>query len=92
MSRWKSSRIASTLEEVLSADEVNALGLEAGQSQRLRGVTPHRLLVCLLATLGSADTETLADLCRTFNFQNGAKTAYKAFDNRLARPGFPAFM
>jgi len=92
VSRWKSSRIAATLEEVLSEGEINALGIATGQSERLRVVTPHRLLLCLLVALGGGGTETLADLCRTFNFQNGTTTAYKAFYNRLARPGFPAFM
>jgi hypothetical protein len=92
VSHSESSRIASKLEEVLSADELNALGIEKGQSVRLRVVTPHRLVLCLLAALADGQAETIADLCRTFNFQNGTTTAYKAFYNRLARPGFPAFM
>ncbi|MGH8309546.1 MAG: IS4 family transposase, partial [Steroidobacteraceae bacterium] len=34
----------------------------------------------------------LADLLREFNHQNDVTVAYKAFYNRLARPGFAAFM
>jgi hypothetical protein len=88
----KSSRVATTLERVLSADELNALGVELGQSLRLRVVTPHRLVLCLLDAFSDGGAETIADLCRTFNYQNRTNTAYKAFYNRLARPEFPRFM
>ncbi|MFT7622828.1 MAG: hypothetical protein ACI9WU_002003, partial [Myxococcota bacterium] len=37
-------------------------------------------------------TETIADLCREFNFQHGTTTAYKPFYMRLARRSFPKFM
>ena len=36
--------------------------------------------------------ESLADLLRAFNYQNGVTVAYKAFYNRLARVGFATFM
>lgn len=85
------SRIAATLERALSEEEINALGRACGQSQRLRVVTPYRLLVALLGGLGDGTAETIADLCREFNFAFGETTAYKAFYNRLARPGFAEF-
>jgi hypothetical protein len=37
--------------------------------------------------LGGAHVESLADLLRTFNHQNGVRVAYKPFYNRLAVPG-----
>lgn len=83
---------ASTLESALSPDQINALGLATGQSQRLRVVTPARLLTTLLGGIGGGAVESIADLCREFNFQHGTTTAYKAFYNRLAHPGFPTFM
>jgi len=46
----------------------------------------------IVAALARAKVESLADLLREFNAQNKTTTAYKAFYNRLARPGFAAFM
>jgi hypothetical protein len=76
----------------LSVDEVNQIGRETGQSQRLRIVTPHRLFLSVLGGMAGTNVEALADLLREFNHQNNVTVAYKAFYNRLARPGFAAFM
>jgi hypothetical protein len=46
----------------------------------------------MVSTLGSGRVESLADLLRAFNHQNGVEVAYKAFYNRLARMGFATFM
>ncbi len=92
MPRSTIAACASTLESALSPDQINSLGLATGQSQRLRVVTPARLLTTLLGGIGGGSVESIADLCREFNFQHGTTTAYKAFYNRLAHPGFPAFM
>ena len=46
----------------------------------------------MVSTLGSGRVESLADLLRAFNHQNGVEVAYKAFYNRLARIGFATFM
>lgn len=80
------------LARALSADDVNQLGRDTGQSKRLRTVTPHRLFLATLAGLGAGKVESIADLLREFNHQNGVTVAYKAFYNRLARPGFADFM
>ena len=80
------------LARALSTDDVNQLGRETGQSERLRTITPHRLFLSTIAALAGGKVETLADLLREFNFQNDVTVAYKAFYNRLARPGFPKFM
>ena len=61
-------------------------------AERLRTVTPHRLFLAVVSALGGAHVESLADLLRTFNHQNGVQVACKAFYNRLARRGFEAFM
>jgi hypothetical protein len=86
------TRITSALARALSVDEVNQIGRDTGQSERLRTVTPHRLLLAIIASLASAKVESIADLLREFNHQNGVTVAYKAFYNRLARPSFSKFM
>jgi len=80
------------LARALSIDDVNQLGRETGQSERLRTITPHRLFLSIMAALAAKKVESLADLLREFNHQNGVTVAYKAFYNRLARPGFAEFM
>lgn len=80
------------LARALSVDDVNQLGRDTGQSERLRKVTPHRLFLSTIAALAGGKVESLADLLREFNHQNQVTVAYKAFYNRLARPGFAKFM
>ena len=86
------TRVRTALARALSIDDVNQLGREAGQSERLRTVTPHRLFLATIGALAGAKVESLADLLREFNHQNAVTVAYKAFYNRLARPGFAKFM
>jgi hypothetical protein len=86
------TRLSHTLARALSIDEVNQIGRDTGQATRLRTVTPHRLFLAIVSTLGSGRVESLADLLRASNYQNGVEVAYKAFYNRLARSGFATFM
>ena len=86
------TKLSHTLGRALAVDAVNQLGRDTGQAQRLRTVTPHRLFLAMVSTLGSGRVESLADLLHTFNHQNGVEVAYKAFYNRLARIGFATFM
>jgi hypothetical protein len=80
------------LARALSVDDVNQLGRETGQCERLRTVTPHRLFLSSIAGLADGKVESIADLLREFNHHNDVTVAYKAFYNRLARPGFATFM
>jgi hypothetical protein len=86
------TRMRTALARALSVDDVNQLGRETGQSERLRTVTPHRLFLSTIVALGGGKVESLADLLREFNHENDVTVAYKAFYNRLARPGFETFM
>jgi hypothetical protein len=86
------ARVTSALARALSMDDVNQIGLDTGPSERLRTVTPHRLLLSTVAGLSGGQVESLADLLREFNHQNDVTVAYKAFYNRLARPGFAKVM
>jgi hypothetical protein len=85
-------KLSRTLAHALAVEEVNQLGRDTGQAKRLRIVTPHRLFLAVVSTLGSGRVESLADLLRAFNHQNGVEVAYKAFYNRLARIWFATFM
>ena len=86
------NRIGAILKQALAMPTVNDLGRVTGQARRLRTVTPHRLFLAVVSALAARRVETLADLLRVFNHQQGVRVAYKAFYNRLARPGFEAFM
>jgi hypothetical protein len=83
-------KVRSILARALSVEDVNDPGRTTGQAERLRTVTPHRLFLAMVSTLAGAKVESLADLLRAFNDQNGVHVAYKAFYNRLARLGFAA--
>jgi hypothetical protein len=85
-------KVRNALARALGVDDVNQLGRDTGQAKRLRTVTPHRLFLAVVSTLASAHVESLADLLRAFNHQNGVTVAYKAFYNRLAHIGFATFM
>jgi len=84
-------KVRSTLARALSVEDVNDFGRTTGQAERLRTVTPHRLFLAMVSTLAGAKVESLADLLRAFNYQNGVHVAHKAFYNRLARLGFAVF-
>lgn len=92
LSTTELTKLSHTLGRALAAAAVNQLGRDTGQAQRLRTVTPHRLFLAMVSTLGSGRVESLADLLRAFNHQNGVDVAYTAFYNRLARIGFATFM
>ena len=90
--RKHSQDFAEKLQEVFSPERINAVGRECQQSERLRKVTPFRLLVALVVALGARRVESIADLLREFNFLHPESVAYKAFWNRLAQEGFPEFV
>ena len=92
MSPTELTKVRDALAGALSVNEVNQLGRDTGQAIRLRTVTPHRLFLAIVSALASARVESLADLLRAFNHQQGLEVAYKAFYNRLARVGFATFM
>ena len=86
------TRMRRALAHALSTDDVDELGRQTGQSERLRTITPHRLFLSIVAGLAGGQVESLADLLREFNHHNDVTVAYKAFYNRLARPSFTEFM
>jgi len=92
MSTSPSTSFAAELEATFCSDDLNELGREVGFCQRLRVVTPARLVIALVWVLGALKVESIADLLRAFNKSTGTATAYKAFYCRLARPEFVELM
>lgn len=88
----KATKVARMLRQVLSPSVLDELGREAGQSERMRVVTPSRLVMALIGALSGGSCESIADVLREFNRQQRTTTRYKAFYNRLARPSFPLFL
>ena len=86
MSLSELNRIGTILKQALAMPTVNDVGRMTGQARRLRTVTPHRLFLAVVSALAARRVETLADLLRVVNHQQGVRVAYKAFYNRLARP------
>ena len=86
------TRVTGALARALSIDDVDQIGRDTRQSERLRTITPSRLFLSIVAALASRTVESLADLLREFNHHNDTAVAYKAFYNRLARASFVTFM
>jgi len=62
------TRMRTALARALSADDVNQLGRDVGQSERMRVVTPFRLFLATIASLAAGTVEFLADLLRELRF------------------------
>ena len=73
-------------------DRLNALGRKVRFCRRERTVTPFRLAVAMLESLGNGTTRYLADIQRTFNAVCESNVQYKPFHNQLAKRTFPEFM
>lgn len=86
------SMIADQLREALGEDELNRLGRETGFTERLREVTPFRLVVAVVGAMACRRVETIADLQRSFRAVTGRNVEYKPFHNQLAKETFPVFM
>jgi hypothetical protein len=84
--------VARQLESVLGEAEVTRIGRESSFAQRLREVTPHRLLLSIVGAMASTCVETIADLQRAFRALTGRSVEYKPFHNQLAKEAFPVFM
>ena len=64
LSTTELTKVRDALARALSVEDINQLGRETGQAQRLRTVTPHRLFLAVVSALASAHVESLADLLR----------------------------
>jgi len=86
------SKITRDMKRAFNEQELLALGVQTGQCRRQRKITPYRLALSLLHSLGSGRVETIADLQRDFNRLHREQIQYKPFHNQLAKASFPKFM
>ena len=92
MERENLITLAGRFKRALSESSINELGRSARFCHRERIGTPFRVAMSLLAGLGSARVETLADLHRCFNALFATTLQYKPFHNQLAKWSFGPFM
>ncbi|MCK6531045.1 IS4 family transposase [Myxococcota bacterium] len=92
MNESQFSEMVQKLNTALDIEEITRMGRESGFTERLREVTPHRLVLSLMCALATLRVESLADLLRTFNAVTGRSVQYKPFHNQLAKPEFPELM
>lgn len=86
------NKFADMLEEIFGEEKLNEFGKSTGFTQRLRDITPARLITSLIKELGTFEVKSIADLLRSFNVFNGKSTEYRAFYARIARAEFPEMM
>lgn len=92
MDRAQLSKIGAALARALDADTIMRMARTSGFCQRMRTVTPQELVVAVIAAMATQNTETIADIQRTFNALTGRSLAYKPFHNKLAKPSFAELM
>jgi hypothetical protein len=80
------------LQTVFDEPTIVELARASGFTQRMRTITPMRLVLAVLVALGTRRTETIADVVRTFNLLAEANVAYKPFHKQLAKDTFSTFM
>jgi hypothetical protein len=92
MEQTQLSNITKQMKQAFNEQVLLELGAETGQCRRRRKVTPYRLALSLIQSLGAGRVETIADLHREFNRMHGESVQYKPFHNQLAKEAFPEFM
>lgn len=92
MEQKELTNITKQMKQAFGEQKLTALGVQTGQCRRQRKVTPYRLALSLIQSLGAGGVETIADLLRDFNRLHGEDVQYKPFHNQLAKASFPEFM
>lgn len=80
------------LKQAVGAQTLRALGKDSGFVIRERAITADRFVASLIKSLGSHSVESIADLCRDFNYDHGLSIYYKPFYEKLDTPCFPRLM
>jgi hypothetical protein len=68
------------------------LARKSGFCQRMRVVPPHEVVIAVITAMATQNTETIADVQRTFNRLTDRDAPYKPFHKKLAKPSFAEFM
>jgi hypothetical protein len=88
----KVTEIEKQLKAVLAESALEKLGKQSGFVQRKRTITATKFAASLLHSLGTRKVETIADLHRDFNCDNGIFVNYKPYYDKLDNEGFAEFM
>lgn len=86
---------AEQLTQLFNETKLNQIAQQANFCQRLRDITPLRLVASLVSAFGDGKLDSIADLHRTFNglsMKADAGVAYKPFHNQLRKEAFPDFI
>jgi hypothetical protein len=86
------TKIEKQLKVVLGDNALETLGEQSGFIQRKRTITAITFAGSLLRSLGTRKVETIADLHRDFNADNGIFINYKPYYEKLDTKGFPQLM
>lgn len=92
MNSKQATTVRRQVEAALSKTDLTRIGKETGFTQRLRTVTPHRLVLAIVGAMAFRKVETIADLQRSFHAVAGVGVEYKPFHNQLVKETFPVFM
>lgn len=89
----KLTHLAGKFQQMFDPDRLNELGLEVGFCQRLRKLTPARVIAAIVVTLATGPAKYLTRFSRNFNqmFWN-ARSDYSPFHRKLKAEGFAALM
>ncbi|MBF0470448.1 MAG: hypothetical protein HQL48_03645 [Gammaproteobacteria bacterium] len=85
-------KISEQIQTVLGEEQLNELGRKTRFCEKMRLVTPFRLVMALIAGLGGRHIQFISELHRQFNALFSTSLEYKPFHNRLAKRSFPVFM
>ena len=61
-------------------------------TKRIRVIEPHQFVISAVTAMATQQTETIADIVRTFNAIADEPVEYKPFHNQLAKAAFPEMM
>ncbi len=84
--------MAKKFQSVFDAPTLDARGSTIDFCQRHRLITPFRFALSMVASMATQEVESIAGLQRQFNGLWGFNVCYKAFYDRLAKPGSGQFM
>lgn len=84
-----------SLRQFFSPENIHHQAKNTGFTQRLRDITPFRLVCCFIAALSQSHCSSIAALHRQYNGMQLSPpdfVAYKPFHNQLRKPAFVLFM
>jgi hypothetical protein len=84
--------IGAAFGRAMNSVTLTGLARDSKFCERMRTVSPHEVVVGVIAAMATQSTQSIADIQRTFNALSGHCTAYKPFHKKLAKAQFPTLM